>query len=135
MVFSGDSDDVNDLKLITAYFETIGGEIWGQAVVNRMNRQSGTERREETSPEVHVQYLEDVDVLQVRVGEFDGEWETLGQGLVAYYDSHGTLTGFWIDGASYILKPIMDALNEKRIGEHESITAEGRGLSRYTESS
>ena len=28
-------------------------------------------------PEVHVRYLEDIDVLQVRVGEIDGEGETL----------------------------------------------------------
>ena len=67
-------------------------------------------------PEVHVRYLEDIDVLQVRVGEIDGEWETLGQGLIAYHDSEGTITGFWIDGASYIMKPFIDALNEQRQG-------------------
>ncbi len=65
-------------------------------------------------PEVQVRYLEDIDVLQVRVGEIDGEWETLGQGLIAYHDSEGTITGFWIDGASYIMKPFIDALNEQR---------------------
>ena len=94
-------------------------------MVNGMNRQNGFERREETSPEVQVQYLEDVDVLQVRAGEIDGEWETLGQGLVAYYDSEGTLTGFWIDGASYIMKPFIDALNEQRIDGRERKVAEG----------
>ena len=67
-------------------------------------------------PEVQVRYLEDIDVLQVRVGKIDGEWETLGQGLIAYHDSEGTITGFWIDGASYIMKPFIDALNEQRQG-------------------
>ena len=97
-------------------------------MVNGINRQRGIERREETPAKVHVQYLEDVDVLQVRTGEIDGEWETLGQGLVAYYDSQGSLTGFWIDGASYIMKPFIDALNEKSIGRREHKIAEGRGL-------
>ena len=63
-------------------------------------------------PEVQVRYLEDIDVLQVRVGER----ETLGQRLIAYHDSEGTITGFWIDGASYIMKPFIDALNEQRQG-------------------
>ena len=67
-------------------------------------------------PEVQVRYLEDIDVLQVSVGKIDGEWETLGQGLIAYHDSEGTITGFWIDGASYIMKPFIDALNEQRQG-------------------
>ena len=98
-------------------------------MVNGMNRQNGFERREETSPEVQVRYLKDVDVLQVRAGEIDGDWETLGQGLVAYYDAAGTLTGFWIDGASYIMKPFIDALNERqRIGGTERKVAEGQGL-------
>ena len=82
-------------------------------MVNGMNRQNRTERREETLPAVQVRYLEDVDVLQVRAGEIDGEWETLGQGLVAYHDSEGTLTGFWIDGASHIMQPFVDALNRQ----------------------
>ena len=86
-------------------------------MVNGMNRQSKTRRREETLPAIQVRYLEDVDILQVCVGEIDGEWETLGQGLVAYYDSEGSVTGFWIDGASYIMKPLVDALYVQREGE------------------
>ena len=93
-----------------------------------MNQQNRTERREEVLPVVQVQYLEDVDILQVRAGEIDGEWETLGQGLVAYYDSEGTLTGFWIDGASYIMKPLLDALTEQREGGREYKVSEGRRL-------
>lgn len=93
-------------------------------MVNGMNRQNRNERREETLPAVQVRYLQDVDVLQIRAGEIDGEWETLGQGLVAYYDSEGTITGFWIDGASYVMKPFIDALNEQRNGGHERKVAE-----------
>ena len=97
-------------------------------MVNGMNQQNGNKRREEVLPAVQVQYLEDVDILQVRAGEIDGEWETLGQGLVAYYDSEGTLTGFWIDGASHIMKPFIDALNEQHGSGHERKVAEGRGF-------
>lgn len=88
-------------------------------MVNGMNRQSKTRRREETLPSIQVRYLEDVDILQVRTGDIDGEWETLGQGLVAYYDSNGTVTGFWIDGASHIMKPFVDALKSQKRAELE----------------
>ena len=61
-------------------------------------------------PTVQVKYWADTDILQIHTGEIKGDWETLGQGLVAYYNSEGTVTGFWIDGASSVLKPIIDAL-------------------------
>ena len=90
-------------------------------MVNGMNSHNRIKRREETLPAVQVQYWADTDILQIHTGEIKGDWETLGQGLVAYYDSEGTVTGFWIDGASSVLKPIIDALG----GSHETESARG----------
>ena len=86
-----------------------------------MNSHNRIKRREEILPAVQVKYWADTDILQIHTGEIKGDWETLGQGLVAYYDSEGTVTGFWIDGASSILKPIIDALG----GSRETESARG----------
>ncbi len=75
-------------------------------------------------PTVQVQYWADTDILQIHTGEIRGDWETLGQGLIAYYDSEGTVTGFWIDGASSVLKPVIEALRDSR--EVESVRGNAR---------
>ena len=93
-------------------------------MVNGMNRPNKTKRREESLPTVQVQYWADTDILQIHTGEIRGDWETLGQGLIAYYDSEGTVTGFWIDGASSVLKPVIEALRDSR--EVESVRGNAR---------
>ena len=93
-------------------------------MVNGMNQPNKTKRREESLPTVQVQYWADTDILQIHTGEIRGDWETLGQGLIAYYDSEGTVTGFWIDGASSVLKPVIEALRDSR--EVESVRGNAR---------
>ncbi len=78
-------------------------------------------------PTVRVQYWADTDILQIHTGEIKGDWETLGQGLVACYDSEGEVSGFWIDGASSILKPVLDALSgscETRVAHNNMDSAD-----------
>ena len=88
-------------------------------MVNGMSQPNKTKRREESLPTVQVQYWADTDILQIHTGEIRGDWETLGQGLIAYYDSEGMVSGFWIDGASSMLKPVIEALRDSR--EVESV--------------
>ena len=89
------------------------------------NERAQSNRREERLPTVQVHYWADTDILQIHTGEINGDWETLGQGLAAYYDSEGEVSGFWIDGASSVLGSILDALSDscEDRGAHDSASS------------
>lgn len=64
-------------------------------------------------PVVQVDYLESLDMLQMRVGDTSGEYETIGQGLYIFRDKEGKITGFSLLDASRHLASSLDAMRRR----------------------
>ena len=61
-------------------------------------------------PEIHVDYLESSDLLQIHTGDMSGTCTTIANGMDVYQDECGDVTGFCLMDASPLLKPVLDSL-------------------------
>ena len=61
-------------------------------------------------PEIHVEYLESSDLLQIHTGDMSGACTTIASGMDVYQDKIGDVTGFCLMDASRLLKPVLDSL-------------------------
>ena len=64
----------------------------------------------EDLPEIHVEYLESSDLLQIHTGDMSGTCTTIASGMDVYQDKIGDVTGFCLMDASRLLKPVLDSL-------------------------
>ena len=65
---------------------------------------------EDDLPEIHVEYLESSDLLQIHTGDMSGTCTTIANGMDVYQDKSGDVTGFCLMDASRLLKPVLDSL-------------------------
>ena len=63
-------------------------------------------------PEIHVEYLESSDLLQIHTGDMSGTCTTIASGMDVYQDKIGDVTGFCLTDASLLLKPVLDSLDD-----------------------
>ena len=63
-------------------------------------------------PEIHVDYLESSDLLQIHTGDMSGTCTTIANGMDVYQDKSGDVTGFCLMDASRLLKPVLDSLGD-----------------------
>ena len=63
-------------------------------------------------PEIHVEYLESSDLLQIHTGDMSGTCTTIASGMDVYQDKIGDVTGFCLTDASRLLKPVLDSLDD-----------------------
>ena len=63
-------------------------------------------------PEIHVEYLESSDLLQIHTGDMSGTCTTIASGMDVYQDKIGDVTGFCLTDASQLLKPVLDSLDD-----------------------
>ena len=63
-------------------------------------------------PEIHVDYLERSDLLQIHTGDMSGICTTIAHGMDVYQDKSGDVTGFCLTDASRLLKPVLDSLGD-----------------------
>ena len=61
-------------------------------------------------PEIHVDYLESSDLIQIHTGDMSGTCTTIASGMDVYQDKIGDVTGFCLMDASRLLKPVLDSL-------------------------
>ena len=66
----------------------------------------------EDLPEIHVEYLEGSDLLQIHTGDMAGTCTTIANGMDVYQDECGDVTGFCLTDASRLLKPVLDLLGD-----------------------
>ena len=75
---------------------------------------------EEGLPALDVKYFPDTQTLSIYTDRECHEGETLGDGLVVFYDSDDKVAGFLVTyDAETILKPFVDAILAKRDAEVE----------------
>ena len=63
-------------------------------------------------PEIHVDYLESSDLLQIHTGDMSGACTTIANGMDVYQNKSGDVTGFCLMDASGLLKPVLDSLGD-----------------------
>ena len=70
---------------------------------------------DEGLPVLEVKYSPDTQTLSIYTDRECHEGETLGDGLVVFYDSDDKVAGFLVTyGAEVLLKPFVDAILAKR---------------------
>ena len=75
-------------------------------------------------PPIQVEYYPDTQTLHIHNGLGTSDGETVSEGLTGFYDAEGSLAGFLIwCNAETLLKPVIDAVLERRARENEEEAA------------
>ena len=77
-------------------------------------------------PEIHVDYLESSDLLQIHTGDLSGTCTTIANGMDVYQYECGHVAGFCLMDASRLLKPVLDSLgNESKLTLADIVASAG----------